>query len=108
MLRDARETESAPVPRPYPCGELTTTTGRVVLLTMPFYAVGEARQSPAEPLARVLQRCPGQLGANAPPTATGDARRRARAQTAFDGSLTMVGIVACGALFRRSQGRRLQ
>ena len=31
-------------------------------LIMPFYAVGKARQSPAEPPAEVLQRYPGQLG----------------------------------------------
>ena len=31
-------------------------------LIMPFYAVGKARQSPAEPPVEVLQRYPGQLG----------------------------------------------
>ena len=29
---------------------------------MPFYAVGKARQSSAEPPADILQRYPGQLG----------------------------------------------
>ena len=62
-------------------------------LIMPFYAVGKARQSPAEPPVEVLQRYPGQLGEC---FADGyrDARRRARAQTAFYGSLTTVSIVA--------------
>ena len=66
-------------------------------LIMPFYAVGQARQSPAEPPAEVLQRYPGQLGEC---FADGyrDARRRARAQTAFYGSLTTVSIVVAWVL----------
>lgn len=62
-------------------------------LIMPFYAVSKARQSPADPPAEVLQRYPGQLGEC---FADGyrDSRRRARAQTAFYGSLTTVSLVA--------------
>ena len=59
---------------------------------MPFYAVGKARQSSAEPPADILQRYPGQLGECFADDYR-DARRRARAQTAFYGSLTTVSIV---------------
>lgn len=62
-------------------------------MIMPFYAVSKATQSPAEPPAEVLARYPGAL-ADCFSDSYRDSRRRARAQTAFYGSLTTVTLVA--------------
>ena len=61
-------------------------------MVMPFYAVSKANQSHADPPSELLARYPGAL-ADCFADSYRDSRRRARAQTAFYGSLTTVGIV---------------
>lgn len=61
-------------------------------LIMPFYAISRANRSSAEPPAELLSRYPGPL-ATCFSENYRDARRRARAQTAFYGSLLTTSLV---------------
>ena len=72
-------------------------------MIMPFYAVGKARQSPAEPPAEIMARYSGQLGEC---FADGyrDSRRRARAVTAWYGTFTTVSLLASFLLIPKLMG----
>ena len=61
-------------------------------MVMPFYAMGRANRSPAEPPADLLVRYPGALS-QCYADGYRDARRRARRITAFYGTLTTVSLV---------------